>query len=52
MNTFDLASKLAELKAARGLTNEITSKGAQLYDLLAQEPELRVCHALYHSPFL
>ena len=59
VNTFDLAAKLAELKAARGLTNEITSKGAQLYDLLAQEPELRVCLCLClclcrharHSPY-
>ncbi|XP_063270291.1 clusterin-associated protein 1 isoform X2 [Prinia subflava] len=38
---FDLDSKIADLKAARQLTSEITSKGAILYDLLGKEVELR-----------
>ncbi|NWV08351.1 CLUA1 protein, partial [Ptilonorhynchus violaceus] len=38
---FDLGSKVADLKAARQLASEITSKGAVLYDLLGKEVELR-----------
>ncbi|XP_015215531.2 clusterin-associated protein 1 homolog isoform X2 [Lepisosteus oculatus] len=38
---FDLGSKIADLKAARQLASEITSKGASLYDLLGKETELR-----------
>ncbi|XP_051692220.1 clusterin-associated protein 1 isoform X12 [Oryctolagus cuniculus] len=38
---FDLASKVADLKAARQLASEITSRGASLYDLLGKEVELR-----------
>ncbi|XP_028696806.2 clusterin-associated protein 1 isoform X9 [Macaca fascicularis] len=38
---FDLGSKIADLKAARQLASEITSKGASLYDLLGMEVELR-----------
>ncbi|NXO36410.1 CLUA1 protein, partial [Locustella ochotensis] len=38
---FDLGSKIADLKAARQLASEITSKGAVLYDLLGKEIELR-----------
>ncbi|XP_058289987.1 clusterin-associated protein 1 isoform X3 [Hylobates moloch] len=38
---FDLGSKFADLKAARQLASEITSKGASLYDLLSMEVELR-----------
>ncbi|XP_009007292.4 clusterin-associated protein 1 isoform X4 [Callithrix jacchus] len=38
---FDLSSKIADLKAARQLASEITSKGASLYDLLGMEVELR-----------
>ncbi|KAM6156019.1 clusterin-associated protein 1 isoform 2-T2 [Rhynchocyon petersi] len=38
---FDLGSKIADLKAARQLASEITSKGASLYDLLGREVELR-----------
>ncbi|XP_028914390.1 clusterin-associated protein 1 isoform X1 [Ornithorhynchus anatinus] len=38
---FDLGSKIADLKAARHLASEITSKGASLYDLLGKEVELR-----------
>ncbi|XP_050173655.1 clusterin-associated protein 1 isoform X3 [Myiozetetes cayanensis] len=37
----DLGSKIADLKAARQLASEITSKGAVLYDLLGKEVELR-----------
>ncbi|XP_064528657.1 clusterin-associated protein 1 isoform X2 [Pseudopipra pipra] len=37
----DLGSKVADLKAARQLASEITSKGAVLYDLLGKEMELR-----------
>ncbi|KAI5127982.1 clusterin-associated protein 1 isoform X1 [Manis pentadactyla] len=38
---FDLGPKIADLKAARQLASEITSKGASLYDLLGREVELR-----------
>ncbi|XP_036398028.1 clusterin-associated protein 1 homolog [Megalops cyprinoides] len=38
---FDLGSKIADLKAARQLASEITSKGATLYDLLGKEVDLR-----------
>ncbi|NXJ80327.1 CLUA1 protein, partial [Trogon melanurus] len=38
---FDLGSKIADLKVARQLASEITSKGATLYDLLGKEVELR-----------
>lgn len=34
--------QVADLKAARQLASEITSKGASLYDLLGKEVELRV----------
>lgn len=34
--------QIADLKAARQLASEITSKGASLYDLLGKEVELRV----------
>ena len=39
--TFDLSSKLSELKQTRQLGSLITSKGATLYDLLGKEVELR-----------
>ncbi|KFO24785.1 clusterin-associated protein 1 isoform X2 [Fukomys damarensis] len=38
---FDLSSRIADLKAAKQLASEITSKGAFLYDLLGKEVELR-----------
>ncbi|XP_077173100.1 clusterin-associated protein 1 isoform X3 [Paroedura picta] len=38
---FDLGSRIGELKAARQLASEITSKGASVYDLLGKEVELR-----------
>ncbi|XP_061849321.1 clusterin-associated protein 1 isoform X2 [Colius striatus] len=38
---FDLGSKIADLKTARQLASEITSKGATLYDLLGKEVDLR-----------
>lgn len=38
---FDLGSRISDLKAARQLASEITSKGASLYDLLGKEAELR-----------
>ncbi|KAJ0064976.1 hypothetical protein NL108_000930, partial [Boleophthalmus pectinirostris] len=38
---FDLSSRIADLKAARLLASEVTSKGASLYDLLGKEVELR-----------
>lgn len=37
-----LCFQIADLKAARQLASEITSKGASLYDLLGKEVELRV----------
>ncbi|XP_064641238.1 clusterin-associated protein 1-like isoform X2 [Lineus longissimus] len=39
--TFDISSRIGELKEARRLASEITSKGASLYDLLGKEVELR-----------
>ena len=41
MPTFDIGSKLAELKQTRQLGSQITLKGATLYDLLGKEVELR-----------
>ncbi|XP_041791365.1 clusterin-associated protein 1 homolog [Chelmon rostratus] len=38
---FDLGSRISDLKAARQLASEVTSKGASLYDLLGKEVELR-----------
>ncbi|KAM9832001.1 clusterin-associated protein 1 homolog [Neosynchiropus ocellatus] len=38
---FDLGSRVSDLKAARQLASEVTSKGATLYDLLGKEVELR-----------
>ncbi|XP_041646504.1 clusterin-associated protein 1 homolog isoform X2 [Cheilinus undulatus] len=38
---FDLGSRVSDLKAARQLASDITSKGASLYDLLGKEVELR-----------
>ncbi|KAM4697438.1 clusterin-associated protein 1 isoform 3-T3 [Rhinophrynus dorsalis] len=38
---FDLGSKISDLKMARQLASEITSKGASLYDLLGKEAGLR-----------
>ena len=41
--------QISDLKDARRLASEITTKGATLYDLLGKEVELRVCiPALYH----
>ena len=39
--TFDISSKLSELKQTRQLGSQITLKGAALYDLLGKEVELR-----------
>ncbi|XP_031575256.1 clusterin-associated protein 1 homolog [Actinia tenebrosa] len=39
--TFDISSRINDLKASRQLASEITSRGAALYDLLGQEVELR-----------
>nr|XP_026695606.1 clusterin-associated protein 1 [Ciona intestinalis] len=41
LTTFDIASKINELKAVRQLASEVTQRGATLYHLLSQEPELR-----------
>ncbi|XP_061884058.1 clusterin-associated protein 1 homolog [Entelurus aequoreus] len=38
---FDISSRISELKEARQLASEVTSKGASLYDLLGKEVELR-----------
>ncbi|XP_061831152.1 clusterin-associated protein 1 homolog isoform X3 [Nerophis lumbriciformis] len=38
---FDLGSRISDLKAARQLASEATSKGASLYDLLGKEVDLR-----------
>ncbi|XP_071106573.1 clusterin-associated protein 1-like [Haliotis cracherodii] len=39
--SFDVSSKISDLKEARRLASEITSKGASLYDLLGKEVDLR-----------
>ncbi|XP_027053148.1 clusterin-associated protein 1 [Pocillopora verrucosa] len=39
--TFDISSRITDLKASRQLASEITSRGAALYDLLGKEVELR-----------
>ena len=39
--TFDISSKLTELKQTRQLGSQITLKGAALYDLLTKEVEMR-----------
>ncbi|XP_060559820.1 clusterin-associated protein 1-like isoform X2 [Ruditapes philippinarum] len=39
--SFDISSRISELKEARRLASEITSKGAGLYDLLGKEVDLR-----------
>ena len=39
--TFDISSKLSELKQTRQLGSQITMKGAALYDLLTKEVEMR-----------
>lgn len=39
--TFDISSKLTELKHTRQLGSQITMKGAALYDLLNKEVEMR-----------
>ncbi|XP_058493455.1 clusterin-associated protein 1 homolog [Solea solea] len=38
---FDLGSRISDLKSARQLASESTSKGASLYDLLGKEVDLR-----------
>ncbi|XP_028259843.1 clusterin-associated protein 1 homolog [Parambassis ranga] len=38
---FDLGSRISDLKTARQLASEVTSKGASLYDLLGKEVDLR-----------
>ncbi|KAK5907118.1 hypothetical protein CesoFtcFv8_004999 [Champsocephalus esox] len=38
---FDLGSRISDLKAARQLASDVTSKGASLYDLLGKEVDLR-----------
>ncbi|XP_022084775.1 clusterin-associated protein 1-like [Acanthaster planci] len=39
--SFDISSKISDLKACRLLASQITTKGASLYDLLGKEVELR-----------
>jgi clusterin-associated protein 1 len=39
--TFDISSQIGELKRARDLASEITTKGASIYDLLGREVDLR-----------
>ncbi len=39
--TFDIGSRLSELKQTRQLGSQITLKGAALYDLLGKEAEFR-----------
>ena len=51
LNIIDVLSQIGDLKDARRLASEITSKGAVLYDLLAKESELRVSVGLSLCPF-
>jgi clusterin-associated protein 1 len=39
--TFDISSQIGDLRRARDLASEITTKGASIYDLLGREVELR-----------
>jgi clusterin-associated protein 1 len=39
--TFDITSQIGDLRRARELASEITSKGASIYDLLGREVDLR-----------
>ncbi len=39
--TFDISSQIGDLRRARELASEITTKGASIYDLLGREVELR-----------
>jgi clusterin-associated protein 1 len=39
--TFDISSKVQDIKEARSLASDITTKGASLYDLLGKEVDLR-----------
>jgi len=41
VSSFDLTSKVKDLKVTRMLASEITSRGASLYELLGHEVELR-----------
>ncbi|XP_033108039.1 clusterin-associated protein 1-like isoform X2 [Anneissia japonica] len=41
MLSYDISSKISDLKTSRLLASEVTAKGAALYDLLGQEVELR-----------
>ncbi|CAJ0957459.1 unnamed protein product [Ranitomeya imitator] len=43
---FDLGTKITDLKNARQLASEITSKGALLYDILGKEADLRRAAAI------
>ncbi|KAK3089746.1 hypothetical protein FSP39_006164 [Pinctada imbricata] len=42
MISFDISSRISDLKEARRLATEITTKGATLYDLLGKEVDLRL----------
>ena len=50
--SFDVSAKLSELKEIRRLATDITTKGAQIFDLLHKEPELREkrLEVLNHPP--
>ena len=39
----ELSSKLQKLKQCRNLATQITEKGAEIFDLLGQEMETKVC---------
>ncbi|XP_076439962.1 clusterin-associated protein 1-like isoform X2 [Babylonia areolata] len=43
--SFDISSKISDLKDARRLASEITVKGAHLYDMLSKEVDLRETRA-------
>ena len=44
---YDGHQQIGDLKEARRLASEITSKGATLYDLLGKEVDLRVSSIVY-----
>jgi clusterin-associated protein 1 len=52
VSTTNIQSKLSDLKTCRALTAEITTRGANLYDLLEKEVELREMRAhVLSKPF-
>lgn len=47
INKIVVLIQINDLKDARRLASEITVKGAQLYDMLGKEVDLRVCYNIF-----